>query len=438
MLPFFGYIQHQIFFLTRLAPIIQDVTTIIPLYFLFVIHKLKKNDSNLLMPDRLKNCLYFIILLVGIYTINPFFDQILMVRLIGVKVWIFYFLFFAIGFEIIESELELKKLCNFFAYVAFFPCVIGILLYLFSYFLDYKQTMIFFYNGNEFIANLATNNYSYFDWGLGIKLFRLPSTFTHPAQYVGYLYLSLIMIISALALSETKKNIYFLTLILILTVLGIFASGSRGSFIYMTMFFIFLLVIRLRLYNILIIIVPTLAILTLVNLEQFPVLNVIYTNISDLTTHYSTDYIFKDFGDYISNNLLGSGVGAATREARYAGVDLTNLTEFSRHESFYYKTLIELGIIGFITILTFFILIIREIFLSIRYVENARCSMFCAALLAYFSVVIIALAKGTGILNTYPSNFLIYFFIGIAIKLRYLNRVKVQGTGQQNAPSIIK
>ena len=76
MLPFFGYIQHNIFFLTRLAPLIQDITTIIPLYFLFVLHIAKKNDSNLLMPDRLKNCLYFIILLVGIYTINPFFDRI--------------------------------------------------------------------------------------------------------------------------------------------------------------------------------------------------------------------------------------------------------------------------------------------------------------------------------------------------------------------------
>ena len=107
MLPFFGFIQHKIYFLTRLAPLIQDITIIIPLYFLFVLHKLKKNDSNLVMPNHLKNCLYFIVLLVGIYTINPFFDQILMVRLNGVNVWIFYFLFFAIGFDIIESELEL-------------------------------------------------------------------------------------------------------------------------------------------------------------------------------------------------------------------------------------------------------------------------------------------------------------------------------------------
>ena len=137
MIPYFGYIQYKIFNVTRLAPLVQDITTIIPLYFMFVLHKLQKNNSILLMPERIKNFLYFIVLLVGIYTINPFFDQTLMVRLIGVKVWIFYFLFFAIGFEIIESELELKKLCNFFSYVSLFPCVIGILLFLSSYFLDY-------------------------------------------------------------------------------------------------------------------------------------------------------------------------------------------------------------------------------------------------------------------------------------------------------------
>ena len=201
------------------------------------------------------------------------------------------------------------------------------------------------------------------------------------------------------------------------------------------MFFIFLLVIQLRLYNLLIIIVPTLIILSLINLKQFPVLDTIYTNVYGLTSFYSGEYIVKDFGDYISSNLLGSGVGAATREARYALGELHNLPHFTLHESFYYKTLIELGIIGFIAILAFFILIIREIISSLRYLENTRCSMFCAALLAYFFVMIITLAKGTGVLNSYPSNFLLYFFIGIAIKLRYLNIDKVQDTEQQNAPT---
>ena len=207
------------------------------------------------------------------------------------------------------------------------------------------------------------------------------------------------------------------------------------------MFFIFLLVIRLRLYNLLIIIFPILVILSLINLEQFPVLNVIFTEMYSLSSYYATDFMVRDIGDYISNNLLGSGVGAATREARHAGADIQNLPGFESlagqalHESFYFKTLIELGIIGFVTILAFFILIFREISLSLRYLENSRSSMFCSAVLAYFFVVVILLAKGTGILNSYPSNFLIYFFIGIAIKLRYLNIDKVQDTEQQNAPT---
>ena len=109
----------------------------------------------------------------------------------------------------------------------------------------------------------------------------------------------------------------------------------------------------------------------------------------DLSTYYATDFMVRDIGDYISNNLLGSGVGTATREARYALAEIENLPGFRLHESFYYKTLIELGIIGFITILVFFILIIREIISSLRYLENTRCSMFCSALLAFFFVMII-------------------------------------------------
>ena len=139
--------------------------------------------------------------------------------------------------------------------------------------------------------------------------------------------------------------------------------------------------------------------------------------------------MFKNFGTVVSENLLGQGVGAATREARYSeGFDRDAFFDRGIHESFYLKTIVELGIIGFITMLLFFIIIIRELVQSSRYLSNVKSSVFCSALLAYFFIVVIGLAKGTGILNAYPGNFLLYFFLGITIKLRYLDLKKTQDT----------
>ena len=91
------------------------------------------------------------------------------------------------------------------------------------------------------------------------------------------------------------------------------------------------------------------------------------------------------------------------------------------HEGQYHKTIKELGAFGLLVLIVFFIITIREIFLSIRSLEDNNVSLFCAVVLAFFLLQIIMGAKGAHIFTKYPSNFLFYFLFGITIKLRYLN-----------------
>ena len=42
VIPFFGFIQLKISHLTGLAPLVQDITVILPLYFLFFLNMIKK------------------------------------------------------------------------------------------------------------------------------------------------------------------------------------------------------------------------------------------------------------------------------------------------------------------------------------------------------------------------------------------------------------
>ena len=232
MIPFFGFIQIKILHLTLFAPLIQDLTVILPLYFLFALDKMKKKYNQIYLPRRLKNFLLFFVLFIIAFTINPFFEVDFWIRLVGVKIWIFYLLLIAIGFEFIESELELKKLCNFFAIVAIIPCVIGILQYLGSYYIDYKETMVFFYGGNEMHAQMATQRLAFFNWGAGVRFFRLPSTFTFATQFYAFTICALVPTVASVAFSKTQNEKFFYSMIVGIVILGAYSSGIRSTSLY--------------------------------------------------------------------------------------------------------------------------------------------------------------------------------------------------------------
>ena len=117
-IPYFGFIQLKILHLTPYAALMHDITLILPMYFLFILYRTKKKKDQFYFPTYFRDLLILFIIVIIIFTLNPFYETNLLIRLVGLKVWIFYLLFIFIGFEFIESELELKKFCNFFAIVS--------------------------------------------------------------------------------------------------------------------------------------------------------------------------------------------------------------------------------------------------------------------------------------------------------------------------------
>ena len=423
MLPFFGYIQLKILHLTGVAPLIQDITVILPMYFLFILHRMKTENTQFYLPSYFNNFLLFFILFIIVFAINPFFETNLITRLVGVKVWIFYILFILLGFEFIESvsenELELKKFCNFFAIIAIIPCVIGILQYLGSYYLDFRTTMTFFYGGNVMHAQMATQNFSFFDWGSGVKVFRLPSTFSFTSQFHVFTLAAIVPAIAAVGFSETNKEKYFYSMIVVLVVLAAYSSGARATTINYLLFFIFLILRHTKFYIVLMLSVLMVIIVSTINLQSFPFLQSIIVNVTDITVANVEGYIFEDYGYLLSNYFLGAGVGSATPEARYI-VDTTQSLRII-HEGYYHKAIKELGAFGLLVVVAFLGIMIYEIILSVRSLKDNRTSLFCSAVLALFLLSVINVTKGATIFTKFPSNFLLYFYLGIAIKLRFLN-----------------
>jgi hypothetical protein len=383
---------------------------------------MKKKNNQIYLPSRLKNFLLFFSLFIIVYTVNPFFNVDFWVRIVGVKVWIFYLLLIAIGFEFIESEFELKKLCNFFAIVAIIPCVIGILQYLGSYYIDYKETMLFFYGGNELQARIVTQNLTEFHWGGGIEFFRLPSTFTFATQFNAYTICALVPTVASVSFSKTFNEKIFYSIIVGIVILGAYSSGIRSTTLYFLLFFIFFMLIRTQFYKVLSIAVVVFIALSFTGIELFPTfMQTIFLNVSEITTYYGQNVIFSGYGNLLSSYFFGAGVGSNTFEARYVMFPgqigfLTPGTEI-----FYQKVIIELGALGLVVVIMFFMIIIHEIVLSIRNLKDKQASVFCTLVLALFILMLIMASKGGHIFTKYPSNFLFYLFFGMAIKLRFLN-----------------
>ena len=423
MVPYFGYIQLHISNFTALAPLIHDITVILPLYLLFILNKMRTKNVQFSLPGYFNNFLLFFVFVIIIFTISPFYEIPILARLVGAKVWLFYLLFIFIGFEFIENELELKKFCNFFAIVAIIPCVIGILQYLGSFYIDHRETMTFFYGGNARLASITTQGFGQFDWGAGIKIIRLPSTFSYATQFSTFTLCAFIPALASVGFSKTPKEKYFYLMIIVLIIIGSFSSGIRATSLYFLLFFIFLMVLQTRFYNVIILSVAMVIILSLVNWESFPILRNIVMGVVEPSMHSIETYIFvgqAKYGELFSNYFWGAGVGSATPEARFVlpgGKEDVQLI----HEGYYQKAIKELGIIGLPLVAAFLIIIVYEIFFSIKFLTNKKVYLFCSGVLAFYLISMIFVLKGASLFTKYPSNFLLYFFLGIVIKTRFLN-----------------
>ena len=419
-IPYFGFIQLKILHLTMFAPIIHDITIIFPIYVLFILSRRKKEHVSFYLPSYFINFIFFLVFLIIVFTINPFYETSWIIRLVGLKVYIYYLLFILIGFEFIESEFEFKKLCNFFAITAIIPCAIGIMQYLGSYYIDYRETITFFYAGNERLANIATQQFNKFDWGAGIKFFRLPSTFSFSHQFNLFAICMLIPAVTSVSLSKTQVEKFFYSMIIVLLILGAYASGVRATTIYLLFFVLYLILMQAKLYNILIIFLLIIIPLSFINLESYPVLQAMFSKSTEQVPAYIKTFSLHDYPVFFRDHFFGFGVGSATIEAGHYAPEKVPELEF--HEGYFARVTKELGVPGLLTMITFLAIIIYEIFLSIKSIKhNKAYILFCSSILAVYLIAIMMSTKSMLFFLKYPTNFLLYFFLGIAIKLKFLN-----------------
>ena len=415
LIPFFGFIINTIRPYTNMAPLLHDLIIILPLYALFFFRK-HYPTTRVLSPE-LKFIIFLLIGIIIIQTINPSNKLSFIGRLVGIKVWLYYLPFIAIGFHFFEKISDLLKLCKVLSIVAIVPCLIAIAQYFSSIYFDYELTMNFFYTPE--VAASSTQNYARFNVLPMLTILRIPSTFTFPTQFSNYLLLSLIPVMTCIHTSKSFKEKLLYNLILVLIILASIASGVRGMYAFIPLFFFYFSLFHVKLFKIILSGIVIYLILLLVYSTKILNLNNLFDYIFLLNKHYIL-YAMQDFGTILFNNILGQGTGMKTGSVRYVVEETVKFPIFTdQRESYYHKTIIELGFFGLVTLIAFYAIVFREIKHCLKIYSQEKIRVLIASFMSFFLLILTINFKSYHV-DLYPINFMFYFILGIILKLRHM------------------
>ena len=103
------------------------------------------------------------------------------VGMVGVKVWVLYLPMLYISAAFFSSAEVLRGVLRLCAVLAVISCSLGLTQFVLGQIIGYEQVMTMMYGG---AASGATQNFASFN--MGAEFFRIPSTFSFPAQYAGF------------------------------------------------------------------------------------------------------------------------------------------------------------------------------------------------------------------------------------------------------------
>ncbi len=402
-----------------IALMLKDILFVIPLYVsLFLLHPKELKGSQ--VPGTLVLAMGFLAALVVMQTVNPGVTALLAAA-IGVKVWLFYLPLVFVMTAMIRRPADHIRLLRLMTVLAVIPCAIGVLQWFLSASIGYREAMQLFYGG---AAKAATNDFGTFDYGG--KFFRIPSTFSFSSQYYGFLLSMTVVTYIVKRVDPSWKWRRFGGLAFYLVVIASFLAGLRSAYLFTPMLVVALYTLDGRLKGVAaaVIIVPVLVYgaLDLGGVDPLAVLGVT----SELTGRYGEEFVLQSPVEALETLPFGMGTGADTGPARYAFPDqaLPSMNLPFNIESYYTKSIIELGFPGLIAIFALFGTIIVTGLRARRALHSPQLKTMAAAYTAFFVIMAINSIKGW-LINVDPMNTYFWIFTGLLCKLPHLERASV-------------
>jgi hypothetical protein len=346
-LPFSGIPYVLLYPNVRASTLLKDALFVIPAYAGFVMRSASRRRRVDGRPiPGVPLALFATVVVVQIF--NPASPGRL-VGTIGAKVWLFYVPLCYLGYHLVEDRGQLAKLLGLMSAVAVVPAVVGIAEAVLIY-SGHRDLVYGWYGG---AAASVTQGFAEFSLSGGGSLRRVPSTFSFVAQYFSFT-VSMVTVTYAWwrgGLAGTRSALGGLGgAVWLLLLLAGLLSGARAAFLFLPFLVTLILVLegRTARFAFARLVAPAALLLGVAAA-------VLGTTAGGVLGH-ATQVGLGEFGDVFvigfhqgfARTLVGLGTGVDTNAARYAlgqtgrfaGVDGT------WYESWYVKTLLELGIAG--------------------------------------------------------------------------------------------
>jgi hypothetical protein len=405
--PFAGAVQLWLY-PAAWAVLIKDILFALPAYIGFVLSgELPRTLPQI--PRALGLLVTLFVGLVLVQALNPLGPG-LYATLIGLKVWLFYLPMILLGRAYVQTRSNLMRMSRIMLGLAWLPCAIGILQWLLSKKYGYDYAIGLFY-GNEAGKN-ATQGFTQFDNGL----IRIPATFAFPTQYLNYILCMFVPVLGCITteLHGTWRKVCMADLVL-LCVAG-FMTGLRSAFLMIPLMMFSFYLIRRGLMG------AVWASLLMASLlgAFISISGIDSGGLLQMETDLSHVYAVGQTGvmsDALRLTWIGRGVGTSTGAARLA---VDNPDDFVGFESFYAKTVAELGLIGLALILLLQFLLLMLTVRILRSAADSVTATYVCAIAACLLVFLVYNYKGV-VIDLDPANMLYWLFVGVLLALPTLD-----------------
>lgn len=403
------------------AVLAKDVLFVLPAYAGFVAYAARRRWA-IGFAGAPTIAIALLVPLVLVQAVNSHLDKPL-VGLIGMKVWLFYLPLIYVGYHYVRSRRDLQVLLGVVSITALIPVLVGLVEAVLSY-SGHSHTVYALYGS---AAQAATQEFVKFDLG-GASLQRLPSTFPYFVQYWQFTAAALAATYGwwRLVLAGTDRSWIGPVLMALVAVAGM-TSGSRAAFIFLPLLLVIIVALdRVGPLHLLRLVVGALGCL----LPALLILGIPFQPLADAILAQSrniADIFTSGLHDIGRFGLAGLGAGIDSVGAKYAYANSMEAGVVFRplggvwYESWWLKTIIELGIVGLLVVLGLLATILRAASQAHVRLRDPRLRSVSSAFLGLLIWNLIYSFKSQYV-DVDPMSIFFWLFAGILLKLRVLDR----------------
>jgi hypothetical protein len=389
------------------AIIFRDLFVVLPLYIGFVTsadgqQALRYPPFDIFAVLMLLLTVMFICVLAA-----PFAN--IATLLIGLKVWLFYIPFLAIGMALAARPELLVRFFRTILLWGFAAAAIGLVQSLLVRLVGYEQVMEWFFGAN---AIKVTQDFTVFDVAGGI--YRIPGTFSFVSQYANFLYLYLIVAIAETHIDPDTRYRQIAQIGVILAVVAGLLSGARQTIIsFPATLMIFALGGLLSRRMLMIAPFGVALGVAIIALSGLNLVEYFFVG-RDLAGEYTENFIGRQVSSGLDFGVLGAGIGSSTTAARYALGLTADATDALGIESYFGKAGAELGWFGFDAIALLMAIVMVRVVIAVLQNLTRRSHAVVAPVAVFLAYIVVSSFKGSP-LDTDPGNIFFWLFLGVLV-----------------------